>query len=184
MAYDIGSMASGARKETLPLLLKTIKTICDNKPTRGLIHCGTYEIGEWIYNYLQTTEHADRARFPKKADDRDDAVLAHAKNEGSILISPSMMEGFDFKDDLCRWQVVAKVPYLYLGDRQIAARAAMNDDWYKMRAVMSIIQESGRICRSESDSGITYILDSDFLKLYSSSKRMFPTWWTEAVTLK
>jgi Rad3-related DNA helicase len=100
---------------------------------------------------------------------------------GSVLISPSMMEGFDFVDDLARWQAIIKVPWSYLGDRQVAAKKDQNPEWYDTEAIKAIIQTCGRPVRSKTDHAVTYILDSDFSILWEKyGKRLFPKWWTDA----
>ena len=177
-------MANKVRHETMPYVLQYMHKILTAKKDRGLVHCGTYDIGRELYTKLMFEEYGSRLSFPEKAEDRDPAVERHASTPGSVIISPSMVEGFDFKDDLARWQAILKVPYLYLGDKQVAARATMEPEWYKMRAVMSIIQAAGRVCRNENDHGVTYILDSDFKSLYERANHMFPDWFKEAVKFK
>ncbi len=92
-----------------------------------------------------------------------------------------MTEGFDFSEDLARWQIIAKVPYPYLGDLQVSAKKDKDEEWYTLQAVMSIIQACGRVCRSDTDKGTTYMLDEDFLTLYDRCGHMFPRWWVDAL---
>ena len=91
-----------------------------------------------------------------------------------------MTEGFDFAYDLARWQVIAKVPFPYLGDRQVAAKKDINQDWYDLQAVMSIIQACGRIVRSDTDHGVTYVLDGDFMPLFEKNSDFFPRWFVDS----
>ena len=184
IAYNLGSLSKAKREESMPDFLKFTSAVLNKKKERGIIHCGTYDIGHGIMKYFRDTEFNQRLIFPKNADERDKACEQHALSDDGVLISPSMAEGYDFKDDLARWQIIFKVPFLYLGDKQIAARAKIDERWYKMRAVMLIVQASGRICRSETDYGVTYILDSDFDNLYNRCKDMFPQWWRDALVIK
>jgi Rad3-related DNA helicase len=92
-----------------------------------------------------------------------------------------MVEGFDFKDDLARWAVIAKVPFRYLGDKQVEARLAAEPDWYAMQAVISVIQACGRIVRNGGDWGTVYVLDQDFGRLIDKHRQMFPKWFLDAV---
>jgi len=163
------------------VLLRSVLKIVAKHKTRGLIHCNSYELGEQIYALLGESGHGDRLIFPKTADDREEAFKRHTDTEGAVLISPSMREGFDFAGDKARWQILAKVPYAYLGDKQVARKFELDEEWYKMNAVSGIIQAAGRICRSVNDWGVTYILDSDFEKLFKQCEYMFPKWFSEAV---
>jgi Rad3-related DNA helicase len=120
--------------------------------------------------------------FPKCADERDDSFRKHTTSpDPTILVSPSMTEGFDFADELARWQIIAKMPYPYLGDRQVAAKKEQDPAWYDAQTVGTIIQTTGRIVRSETDKGVTYILDSDFMFLWEKRASMFPRWWRDGI---
>ena len=144
-------------------------------------NCNSYELGLQIFNALRQTEHGPRLLFPQSSDDRDPFFQRHKLSpEPTVIISPSMTEGFDFAEDLARWQIIAKVPFPYLGDRQVAAKKEISAEWYDLQAVMAIIQACGRIVRSDSDVGQTYILDSDFLGLFERCENMFPKWWKDA----
>jgi Rad3-related DNA helicase len=47
--------------------------------------------------------------------DRDDVVESIERSEcvdNAVLVTPSMARGLDIKDDLCRFTVVPKVPWL------------------------------------------------------------------------
>jgi Rad3-related DNA helicase len=92
-----------------------------------------------------------------------------------------MTEGFDFAGDLARWQVIMKVPYPNLGDKQVNAKRERDPEWYQLETVKTIVQATGRICRSEDDFGVTYIIDADFEMLWGRYRSFFPEWWTESV---
>lgn len=178
----IGSMSKRNREATLPDLLEFLGKILDSYTTKGIIHCNSYELGRQIYAGLKNTPHGKRLLFPESSEDRDPVFLKHKQaTYGSVILSPSMTEGFDFAEDLARWQAIAKVPFPYLGDRQVAAKKDRNPDWYDLQAVMAIIQACGRIVRSDDDQGHTYILDSDFMGLWERQQSMFPKWWTDAL---
>jgi Rad3-related DNA helicase len=178
----IGSMSKNNRASTLPAFLRfTEKILTRHNDTKGIIHVASYELGQIVYDAFLDTEHADRLIFPKSAEDRDACFEKHIHSpDPTIIISPSMTEGFDFVEDCARWQIIAKVPFGYLGDKQVLGKKELDPQWYDLEAVKSIIQASGRICRSDTDTGVTYILDSDFLQLYSKNEDMFPKWWKDA----
>jgi Rad3-related DNA helicase len=80
--------------------------------------------------------------------------------------------------------VICKVPFPNLGDKQISARLHSKGGnlWYRVQAVRSIVQMSGRGMRHEDDYCETYILDSQFVSnLWKQSKQLFPNWWVEAL---
>ena len=101
-----------------------------------------------------------------------------------VLVSPSIEEGMDFRNDLCRFIIIAKVPYLNLGNPQIKAHANKDPLGIRGRRLQSIIQEAGRGVRHEKDWCSTYILDSNFGMLLDSYRRFFPQWFLDAVIVE
>jgi ATP-dependent DNA helicase DinG len=181
-SWQMGSMGSSSKLESMPRILKTVVRLAQNhEDERGLIHCNSYELGNAIHDALDKSGYGSRVTFPKNADEREAAFKRHIENPSSILISPSMTEGFDFANDKARWQIIPKVAYPFLGDKQIARKLELDEEWYTMRTVMTTIQACGRVVRSNSDHGVTYILDSDFKRLWDKASWMFPTWFKDAV---
>ena len=179
----LGSMGRQGQAETLPKLLSTtLKILNKHGDKKGLIHCHSYQLGRAINDYLMTTEHAGRVLFPAIAKDRNELFMRHRlTNEPTVLLSPSMTEGFSLDDDLARFQIIAKMPFPYLGDKQVAAKKDLDQDWYTLQTVMTIIQACGRIVRSDTDYGDTYILDRDFYRLYNDDNlQFFPKWFEDA----
>ena len=179
----VGSMSKRNRSSTMPSFLMFVQKIMEcHKDTKGIIHCTSYELGKAIYQGLLGTSHANRLLFPQSSDDRDPMFDVHKRSlDPTIIISPSMGEGFDFAEDLARWQIIAKIPYPYLGDMQISAKKDLDPEWYDLQAVSSIIQSCGRVVRSDTDRGDTYLLDSDFIALWEKNKEKFPRWFTDAL---
>jgi len=181
----VGSMSKRNIDITMPSFLRVVdKILTQHKDEKGIIHCNSYALGEKIYRHFMATPHGVRLLFPKNADERDTARAVHEKEKGNptVIISPSMTEGFDFKDDLARWQVIAKMPYPYLGDLQVSRKKEQDPAWYALQTASTIIQACGRVVRSETDYGVTYILDSDFQMLWDRYKgRFFPPWFVKAM---
>jgi len=179
----LGSMGRQAYNETLPRLLSTIERILKkHADKKGLIHCHSYSLGRAINDHLMSTEHAPRVLFPAVAKDRNNVFARHRlTTEPTVMLSPSMTEGFSLDDDLARFQIIAKMPFPYLGDKQVAAKKDLDQDWYILQTVQTVIQACGRIVRSDTDFGETYILDSDFLRLLDGHPEFFPNWWTAAL---
>lgn len=178
-----GSMSMRNIDGTAPTFLRFVdKILTKHSNDRGIIHCNSYKIGQMIYDKLCSGPHGKRLLFPKKADERDECFLKHSSsNLPTVIISPSMTEGFDFVDNLARFQIIAKIPWPALGDARIVARKEEDEEWYLLQAVMTIIQAAGRIVRSNDDWGKTYILDSDFIRLYDNAQHLFPRWFTDAI---
>jgi Rad3-related DNA helicase len=125
---------------------------------KGLIHCGTYELQDYIRTY---SKYSTRLIFPN-AVDKVYMLAAHKTLSNSVVCSPSITEGVDFKNDLSRFQVIVKLPYLDLSDLQIKERMKIDPDFYPYNTAKTLIQELGRSVRNENDWCVSYILDSRF----------------------
>jgi len=177
-----GSMGRKSFDTTFPNFARILlKILASHKADKGVIHSTSYDLGRKIVEAIRgRCDHM--VLFSDKADDRKELFERHAKFEGpSVIVSPSMTEGFDFAGDLARFAVIAKCPFPYLGDRQVQAKLDQDPDWYSVQAVSSIIQSAGRIVRSDEDWGTTYVLDSDAQRLYLKNTDMFPIWFQKAV---
>lgn len=179
----VGPMGMRNVDATLPAFLKLVGKILKlHADEKGLVHCNSYKLGEAIMAYFENTKHGERLLFPRSAEERDAAFLKHSTSlEPTVMISPSMTEGYDFSDDLARWQVIAKVPYPNLGDAWVAAKKESDEHWYAQTAISTIVQATGRIVRSGEDRGITYIVDEDFRHLWDRHREKFPNWWKSAM---
>jgi Rad3-related DNA helicase len=102
---------------------------------------------------------------------------------GRILVASGLYEGIDLVEDLGRWQVIAKIPWLSLADPAIKFKAEENPDWFTWETAKATLQACGRICRTETDTGVTYILDSSFNRLYDNLVKadLAPQWWLDAI---
>lgn len=91
----------------------------------------------------------------------NEILAKHAATPGSVLISSSMSTGYDFKEDLARWQIIEKFPLALWGDPWIKAKCNLDPSWYYNKAIQKTLQTFGRIVRSEDDWGVSYCLDSE-----------------------
>lgn len=177
----VGSMGQKSVETTLPSVQRMCERILKaHSAEKGLIHCHSYRLGEALYSYL-APRFPGRVIFPKSGKERDGHFNMHrSTDEPTVMLSPSMTEGFNLQDDLARFQIIAKMPYPYLGDKQVAAKKERDPEWYSMQTAMTVIQACGRIVRSDTDHGATYILDNDFQMLFDRHPDFFPGWFQEA----
>lgn len=166
-------------------MANAIMTIYERDGGPMLVHTGSYRWNNMLVNMLDAA-YWEGGRPPivsyTTAGEKASALRRFREN-GGILLSPSMSRGVDLKDDLCRVQVIAKVPFPSLGDKMVSGRLHLpgGQEWYSVQVVRDIVQMTGRGVRSESDTCTTYILDGQFGRLYSRNKSLFPQWWRDAV---
>lgn len=159
---DTAQMSHKVLQKNLPKVAKEVERILEAKPNqKGLIHTGSYKIQKYLEEYF---EGSDRMLFPSPQE-REEMIDYHINTEDpTVLVSPSITEGFDGKGGICRFQIICKIPYPSLGDRRTKILANKDWGWYNYMTMKTIVQAVGRGCRSESDWCHTYILDAGFDK--------------------
>jgi Rad3-related DNA helicase len=177
-----GKMGRAHQEKTLPLLHKKITSLLDKyDKVRVIIHSVSGDLAQAISDGF-APQHVFRRVLHKGGDKRRAlAEFTRPVRPTAVLISPSVSEGFNGKDSLCRLNIIPKVSYPYLGDPIVAALAREDPEWYAEQAARTVVQQYGRVMRHKEDYGITYILDRDFDRLYTNHRDLFPLWFQEAI---
>ncbi|MCX6814742.1 MAG: DEAD/DEAH box helicase family protein [Candidatus Aenigmarchaeota archaeon] len=177
----VGRMSHGEIGSTLPRMADAIRELLEKYPDKkGVVHTHTYNIQEYIAKHVQTR----RFLMNRQEDSRNRGrIIADfiRSPDPVVLLTPSAYEGMDFKDDICRWQVICKMPYPNLGNKQVEKRMSLDRNWYQWKTVLRLVQTYGRGIRSREDWCDTYIFDSSFSVLLKTGKDLFPKWFTEAI---
>ena len=145
-------------EQNLPHVIKQIAEICEHhKDVKGVIHTHTQSICNAISVALPKDS---RFLFRSENSTNEEILFEHyAVKEPTVLISPSLAYGIDLKDNLARFQIIVKLPYLPLSDKRIKKMFDADRDWYENRMLNTLVQASGRATRSAEDYSVTYILD-------------------------
>lgn len=185
----VADMSMKTQEDDLPKMVAAIENILANHPgDRVLIHCVSYRLADLLHRKLGLStrdEVRGRAMLTyHNSRERDHAFDRYKAAPGAVLFAPSMDRGFDFAGDLARVVIIAKVPFMSLGDTQVSRRmrAPGGEEWYAVQAVRTILQMTGRGVRSSTDSCATYILDKQFAtNLYAKNMSLFPRWWRDGM---
>lgn len=173
------------KKETNQMLNKIVELCKTMHPDEsGIIHAGSFQIAKWLVdNLAHKIPHQIMHHNPGAGKKRDQVLDEFQEDNGvpKLLISPSITEGLDLKDDKGRFAIFAKVPFPFLGDAWVKKRMDLSPTWYRRQALIAMIQGGGRVVRSKDDWGHVYILDSSFGYLLSQSKNLAPTWWKDSI---
>ena len=157
---DRWKMSMQHKRESLPEAIKMLDKILEkHKGHRGLIHTGSYEFSQYIKGH---TSHIKRIIEYNKSSEKKEALVKFKNTMNGVIMGPSILEGLDFKDDICRFQVFFKVPYPSLGDPLTNAKIKHSPGWYDWKTGITIQQGAGRSIRNKEDWAVTYILDACF----------------------
>lgn len=175
-----GKMSKNRIKTTAPKSIPIINDILrEHRNDKGLIHTHSYKCSRFI------TQNIPNARLISHTSANRQRVLNYFESDSNplVLVSPSMSEGVDLPYDKCRFQIIYKIPFPYLGDKQINQRQKRDKRWYAYKTVMTIMQAYGRGMRAEDDYCTTYILDKDILMLFKSPlyRSLLPDFFKEAI---
>ena len=177
----VTKMSGGMDENKLGKMVKGIDELADeHKGTNGLIHTASYKLAE---DLMARSKHRQRMFVGRDRRQTMELLKMNANNGGIIVLSPSMYEGWDLKHDLCRWQVIAKIPFGYLGDPLIKYMADKNPGSYVRETCLSVVQASGRVTRGVDDHGVTYILDEAFTSLLGRGREFLPSWFIDALEM-
>ncbi len=175
----LGRMSKEHIENNLPKLVDAIKALMEEYPDeKGVIHTHSYKIKEYIMANISSerliaNDNSSRTNWTMKTFIESSDPL--------ILVTPSAYERMDFKYDICRWQVLCKMPYPDMADKQVRRRMELDPKWYQWRTVLRLVQTYGRGMRAEDDWCHTYIFDESFAQLMNRNRDMFPGWFVEAL---
>ena len=104
----------------------------------------------------------------------DEVISEHANDPNGVLLSSSLWEGVDLKDDLSRFQIIAKVPYPNYKEKRTKAKMDKFPMWYTSQTLTKLLQGFGRSIRSEDDWAKTYVLDTAVNNVFFKAQQMIP----------
>jgi len=160
----VGSMSSDGEDENWDAAMAQLREIASHhEGEKGLVHSVSYPRAERVGRSLPddlVVVHDSETPQPM-------AVQEWQSDEGGdILVSPTMTEGEDLHGDLCRWQVLLKVPFANIGASRVDY--LLNEEhewqWYYENAGIDIIQSVGRAVRGPEpeEAASFYVIDEKF----------------------
>lgn len=181
--FDDFKMSYGDLPENAPKTINTIKRILDaHSNDKGIIHTISHQCKNFLVKSLENDrliDHNTRNRAKQ---------LEKFKNSEKplVLISPSMNEGVDLPGDQCRFQIIYKVPYPSLGDKQTRERKNIDYQWYEYKTALALVQTYGRGMRFEQDYCKTYFIDNrlnGFIANDRMSNNFIPKFFRKAINI-
>ncbi len=168
---------SSSRDDELAVIKKIDEIMSQHATERGLILTSSEKKCFDIKNNLSEKNRL-RIRVCHSRNEngmtQDEVLQEHSFDEDGVLLSSSLWEGVDLKDDLSRFQIIAKVPYPNLSEKRTKNKMQKFPLWYKSQTLTKLLQGFGRSIRSEEDWAVTYVLDSAASDLLLQSKSMIP----------
>jgi Rad3-related DNA helicase len=148
----------------------------------GIIHTTNYNTTEYIFNHVKSNRLIYNKMNNNRMSNEEMFNLHRNKTiKNSVLISPSLSEGISLDDDLSRFQIIVKLPFLNLDNYRNKIKMQENNNWYISKMWVNLMQASGRSTRSNNDYSVTYILDSSFRFFLDKYSYFLPNWFLERI---
>lgn len=147
---------------------------------KGIIHTRSYDRAKTI---LQRSRYRSFMMGHNARTTRETVARFKAAKPPCVLVSPSVEEGYDFIGDLCRYQILAKVPFVDTRSLLIQARIKSDKQYSNYLTALSIIQQVGRGMRAEDDMCETFIIDDHWLwfSRVLIKSGLLPRWFVAAM---
>ena len=191
---------------SMKLIIQRIEELMEKHPNqRGLILINSIDETNKIiadihpelkkrltYRNYQGETNAKTSSERKELEKFNEELLQeHKDKENSVLISPSMWEGVDLKNDLGRFCIIAKSPFApgtgLLAQKKKKLREDKMD-WKYTKDFFKLIQGCGRCTRGVKDNSTTYLIEPgcrDLLsriKEYQNNHKDYKiNWFTDAL---
>ena len=161
------------KNESFPKISIMAEKIISANNCKGIVHTGSYENARIFYNSMP---NEIKKRLLLYGDSRQKEVVMNEYKESTnkVLVGPTLTEGIDLPNDLCRFIILMKVPYPNITGKLVKKKIELFPLWYNSTTSNAIIQGIGRGVRSDTDWCRTYILDGCFSLLYQQTKDQYP----------
>lgn len=181
---DTAHLSRGTMDASLERIAITVDEIMTrHSGERGVIHTTSYQQVNYIMEHVSELNRA-RLVTTQGSNSRSALLRTHGSSDASVLISPSLYDGVDLKDELSRFQIIVKVPYPDLSDRRTSVKLERDRGWYEWQTALRLVQTYGRSVRSETDYATTYVLDSNLARFVDQHRELFPAYFLEALKVR
>jgi Rad3-related DNA helicase len=178
---NVGSGKAASRKISAPNAAYKIMELHNKYNKHTIVHCGTYEYAQLIYNEL-TDLHPNVVL--QKEGHREECLSMWQSIPDSIFLSVKFTDGLDLAGPEYPIGIIAGLNFPNIGDAWISKRNKLdNSQWYNIQVANSIIQACGRNTRNEKDFGEVHIIDNSFGRHYGQHKNSYYNydWFKEAI---
>lgn len=147
---------------------------------KGIVHAVSYARAKFIVG--ESSEHPRFLMHGNKPGDVAATVKDFKQQPDSrVLISPSIVTGWDFPHAACRFQILPKLPFPDTRSKILQARSAIDPDYLPYLMIQALVQSVGRGMRAPNDWCETFILDDHIRWVLGKYKALIPHWFREAI---
>jgi len=164
------NMAWKYQQKNVPKMAEKLAEIMDTHPNgKGIIHT-TYGLASKFKPLMK-----DNKRILWHDKDNKEEVLDKflKSKEPVVMMACGFAEGLDLAGEIYEFQIISKIQWPSKADKFIDYLYTHHIERIVWDTVRIVIQQSGRICRSANDKGITYIVDASFGNVLKKRQGLF-----------
>ena len=163
-------------EQQIALWVEHIDQIIDTRVhLKGIIHTVSYKRAQEL---MSRSRHKHLMLTHDSRTSRATIEKFKSSSKPCILVSPSVVEGFDFPYDECRWQIIAKIPFSDGRDPVFKARRTSDNNYGNYLASLAIMQMTGRSTRAKDDASEVFVVDDHWG--WFQSRIRWPKWFKES----
>jgi ATP-dependent DNA helicase DinG len=156
-----------------------IDQIVGRRPNwKGIIHTVSYERAKFV---AETSIHRSIMMTHNSRTTRQVIEEFKAASAPRVLVSPAVTTGYDFPYELCRYQIIMKIPFPDTRSAITKARLKDDPDYRNMVAMETIQQSVGRGMRANDDYQECFVIDDHWVWFLPGAKKYAANWFLEAV---
>jgi len=174
-------MGEGEERIWLSRIDAVLRTRMIDLGYKGIIHSVSYDRMRAILN---GSRYRDRIITHRNSDDLPAALEElRSRDEGCVLLSPSVATAVDLPDDLCRFIIWAKLPFPPMKDEVMMRRRSEWPDWDGFLLATTFSQGVGRGNRHRRDwCEVIVVDDQSRWALNPNARRNYARFLTPTVT--
>lgn len=144
---------------------------------KGIIHSVSFARAQYIVQHSRFRH----LMIINASGNTANQVLAFKNSKTpKILVTPSVTTGWDFPGTEAEYTILAKLPYPDTRPKIVKERRRLDKEWEAYQILQTVVQSTGRIVRSETDRGESFLIDSQFGWFIGANKHLIPKWWMQA----
>jgi len=170
--YYVPTARMDSKSDNFTAMLRMFDQIASRRRDRsGLVHTISYDRQRQFEEY---SRHRDNFMLNKRGEAAGEIVEQFREaTRGTVFVTPSVSTGYDFPGKMAEWQFITKIPFPP-PSKVMKARTEEDSAYPMYLTIQQIVQMCGRLMRSKSDQGETFIGDMHMDWFWPKWKHLAP----------
>jgi Rad3-related DNA helicase len=156
-----------------------IDQILRSRPdVKGIVHTVSYARKEFLMKHSRERERL----MDHNSHNTVERVRAFKGSSGApVLVSPSVVTGWDFPYSECRFQIIGKVPFPDTRNAILRVRCRRDSQYRNYLTAQSLVQAYGRGMRAADDWCECFVIDDNIGWFLNHAGGLVPDWFRKVI---